>query len=388
VLAHALILPSRGRLPVPSSLVGAPVPQRVGPRRSQSGACATISAFYTVSAKPGHMMWPQTLLWWGRGVADVPDFGVYPLCALRHPRGGWLVSTRGIPVKETPPSQTPPSTDPYTFDPFAQHPFYARINYSLVQRALVRLDAARPHGASVRIVDLASGTGAVTQLIVDELARLGRPATVLGIEPAGDALAIARERLQGRAVRFVQGDADQLAHVVTDADMVFLCNTLHLMPEKSAVVRTIASVLAPGGFLACNSTFFTGAQTPESERFTHRWIRRAFGWLRQHHPDLHPTHRGQAAALSWLSADEYVALLETHRFQLVERTLELALLPLQAVQDIGHYRLFIAGALPGIPIPIGAEALAWAASVAAQELAITEVPRIWLQLLARAPARR
>jgi len=286
-------------------------------------------------------------------------------------------------VEETPPSQTPPSTDTYGFDPFAQHPFYARINYSLVQRAIARLDAAQPKGEPVRVVDLASGTGAVTQLIVDELERLERPATVLGIEPATEALGIARERLQGRAVQFVQGDADQLAHVVTDADMVFLCNALHLMPEKSAVVRTIASVLAPGGFFACNSSFFTGAQTPESERFTHRWIRRAFGWLRQHHPDLHPTHRGQAAALAWLSADEYVALLETHRFQVVERTLELALLPLQAVQDIGHYRLFIAGALPGIPIPIGAEALEWAAAEAARELDITEVPRIWLQLLAQ-----
>jgi len=186
-------------------------------------------------------------------------------------------------------------------------------------------------------------------------------------------------------VQFVQGDADQLAHLVTDADMVFLCNALHLIPDKPDALRKIAAVLVPGGFLACNSTFFTGAQTPESERFTHRWIRRAFGWLRQHHPDLHPTHRGQSAsaALTWLSADEYVTLLEMQGFQMVERRLELAQLPLQAVQDIGRYRLFIAGALPGIPIPIGAEALTWAAAVAAEELTITEVPRIWLQLLAQ-----
>jgi ubiquinone/menaquinone biosynthesis C-methylase UbiE len=296
---------------------------------------------------------------------------------------------RELTPRAAPGERPTPSSDPYSFDPFAQHPFYTQMNHSLVQRALARLDAARPHGASVRVVDLASGTGAVTQLIVDELARLERPATVLGIEPAGEALAIARQRLLGRPVQFVQGDADQLAHVATDADMVFLCNALHLMPDKPDVVRKIASVLAPGGFLACNSTFFTGAQTPESERFTHRWIRRAFGWLRQHHPDQHPTHRGQGAgagagaALTWLSAEEYVTLLEAHGFQLVERRLELALLPVQAVQDIGRYRLFIAGALPGIPIPIGAEALTWAAAAAAGELAITEVPRIWLQLLAQ-----
>ncbi len=281
------------------------------------------------------------------------------------------------------PGETAPSSDPYSFDPFAQHPFYAQMNHALVQASLARLDAARSHGTSVRIVDLASGTGAVTQLIVDELERLCRPATVLGIEPASEALQVARQRLQGRNVQFVQGDADQLADIVTDADVVFLCNALHLMPDKPDVVRKIASVLTPDGFLACNSTFFTGAQTPESERFTHRWIRRAFGWLRQHHPDLHPTHRGTGVALTWLSADEYVTLLEAHGFQMVERRLELAQLPLQAVQDIGRYRLFIVGALPGIPIPIGAEALTWAAAAAAEELAITQVPRIWLQLLAQ-----
>jgi SAM-dependent methyltransferase len=209
---------------------------------------------------------------------------------------------------------------------------------------------------------------------------------VLGIEPATEALEIARERLQVRAVRFVQGDADQLARIVTDADAVFLCNALHLIPDKPDVVRKITSVLAPDGFFACNSTFFTGAQTPESVRFTHRWIRLAFGWLRQRHPDLHPTHRGQVAALSWLSADEYVTLLEAQGLQIVERTLERVLMPLSAVQDIGRYRLFIAGALPGIPIPLGAEALVWAAAEAARELDVTEVSRIWLQLLAQRQA--
>jgi ubiquinone/menaquinone biosynthesis C-methylase UbiE len=273
------------------------------------------------------------------------------------------------------------SDDPYGFDPFAQHPFYTDINRALVHRALAQLDAAQLQGSPVRVVDVASGTGAVTQLIVDELERLGRSATVLGVEPVPEALAIARARLEGRAAQFVQGDADHLAGIVSDADAVFLCNAIHLIPEKLQAIQQIASVLAPWGFFACNSTFFIGAQTPECERFTHRWIRRAFGWLREHHPDLHPSRQGQDATLSWLSADEYVALLEAAGFQIVERTLELALLPIPAVQDIGRYRLFIAGALPGIPIPIGAEALSWAAMEAARELDITTVPRIWLQLV-------
>ena len=264
--------------------------------------------------------------------------------------------------------EMPPTSDPYGFDPFAQHPFYAEINRSLVQRAIARLDASQPTSKLIRIVDLASGTGAVTQLILDELERLGRPETVLGIEPADEALELARERLQGQAVQFIQGDADQLAHSVTDVNLVCLCNAIHLIPDKPAALHKIMSALAPGGYFACNTTFFTGAQTPEGERFAHRWIRQAVGWLRGHHPDLHPTHRGQVASLTWLSADEYVGLLETQGLQVLDQRLELAMLPLQAVRDIGRYRLFIARALPGIPIPIGAEALAWAMGEAAREL--------------------
>ena len=60
------------------------------------------------------------------------------------------------------------------------------------------------------MVELASGTGAVTELILDELERLGRPATVVGVEPSAEAIALARENLDRRGVRFVQGDADEL----------------------------------------------------------------------------------------------------------------------------------------------------------------------------------
>src|SRR5258705_13500132 len=66
--------------------------------------------------------------------------------------------------------------------------------------------------------------------------------------------------------------------------------------------------------------------------------------------------------------------------------MEQAHLPLRSWQDIGHYWLFIEGALPGVPIPIGANALEHAADEAFAELRIHEVPRIWLQLIARKDA--
>src|SRR5215471_15238490 len=110
-------------------------------------------------------------------------------------------------------AQTPTIAGSYTFDPFARHQFYHDVNQSLVRAAIARLDADRPAGTQVHVVELASGTGAVTELILDELERRGRPATVVGVEPSFEAIDVARARLTNRDVSFMQGDADTLAEV-------------------------------------------------------------------------------------------------------------------------------------------------------------------------------
>jgi ubiquinone/menaquinone biosynthesis C-methylase UbiE len=280
-------------------------------------------------------------------------------------------------------TETPTIATSYTFDPFARHPFYTEVNASLVQRAIGHVDATRPAGKLVRVVELASGTGAVTELILDELERLGRPGKVTGVEPSDEAIALARERLGRRGVEFIQGDADTLARSVPEADAVFFCNAIHLVPDKQSAVATITSVLRPEGFFACNSAFFDGTYAPGSERFYHLWMRRALGWLRQNYPDVRPSRTEKATAMQQLTADGYANLMDCCGLRVVERVEEVALMPLRAWQDIGRYWLFIDGALPGVPIPIGADALEAGAAEAFRELDLTEVPRIWLQLVSQ-----
>lgn len=280
-------------------------------------------------------------------------------------------------------AMTPTVAGSYTFDPFARHKFYHDVNQSLVRAAIERLDADRPSGHAVRVVELASGTGAVTELIVDELERLGRPARVTGVEPSFEAIEIARERLAPRGVTFVQGDVDTLVEAVPEADAVFFCNAIHLLPDKEDAISKIARVLGPRGFFACNSSFYQGAYAAGSERFYHLWTRRALGWLRQHHPEARLSKNGKTTAMQWLSAEEYGELCERCGLRVVYTAQEEVQMPLRSWQDIGRYWLFIEGALPGIPVPIGADALEHAAAEAFAELGITEVPRNWLQLVAQ-----
>ena len=108
--------------------------------------------------------------------------------------------------------------------------------------------------------------------------------------------------------------------------------------------------------------------------------------MREQHPELRRTgHHEKATALTWLTADEYADLFNHCGLQMVESRKEEALMPLRSWQDIGRYWLFIEGALPGVPIPVGADALEHAAAEAFAELHISEVPRIWLQMVAETP---
>jgi ubiquinone/menaquinone biosynthesis C-methylase UbiE len=282
-------------------------------------------------------------------------------------------------------AEIPTNATTYTFDPFARHQFYIDINASLVRRAIARVDATRPPAQRLCVVELACGTGAVTEQILDAVEQCGRHVTLVAVEPSADALAITRERLQGRNVMFVQGDANYLADAVSQADAAFFCNAIHLLRDKRDALGKLAHVLAPGGYLACNTTFFDGAYAPGSERAYQMYMRKALRWLHQHHPEARLVRREKADTLQWLTAEQYVALAEEQGLCMVERELDVAQMPMRAWQDIGSYSLFIEGALPGVPIPVGAEALQYAAAETFAELGMDVIPRIWLQLVLQRP---
>jgi ubiquinone/menaquinone biosynthesis C-methylase UbiE len=278
-------------------------------------------------------------------------------------------------------------TNQFTFEPFAAHAFYTEVNRSLVRQALAHLVPQEP-GGTLTIVDMACGTGAITRLIAEELARQGRLAQtrIIGVDPSAEALRLAGKSMNEMGLEvqanFIQGDADDLPNIVHDANAAFFCNAIHLVSDKLAAFQQMASILAPGGIFACNSAFYEGTYIPGTERFYRLWTRRAVGWLKKEHPDAHLSRDARAMAMQWLTPEEYICQLNKSGFRQVDTDYTSALISLDAWRDIGHYWLFIEGALPGIPLAYGAAALEAAVYQAGQELGLTEVPRMWLQIVA------
>ncbi len=275
-------------------------------------------------------------------------------------------------------------TDQFNFEPFAAHSLYTEINRSLVQRSLAPL-AIRPPDAILTIVDMACGTGAITRLIAEEIARQGhQQARIIGVDPSAEALRLARKSMEEIGVKadFVQREAEDLASIVQNVDAAFFCNAIHLISDKLHAFQQMATILAPGGILACNSAFYDGTNLEETTRFSRLWIRRAVGWLRKEHPEVRLSRDDKATAMQWLNPEGYISLLKLCGFSYVDATQERVTMSLDSLRDLGRYWLFIEGALPGAPLTIGAEALGSTVYEVGQELGMTEVPRTWLQIVA------
>jgi ubiquinone/menaquinone biosynthesis C-methylase UbiE len=269
----------------------------------------------------------------------------------------------------------------FTLEKFSQNPFYQEVNRRLV--ALARLKPG------LRVVDLGAGTGAVTRLLVAEMAGAGAAggqcAEVIAVEPSESAIEAARRSLEniGEAVvRFVQGGAERLSQLVRKpVDAVFFCNAIHLVEEKDGVVQEVSRSLRDGGTFSFNTSFFQGAEPPESMQFYRRWMMKALRFLREKY-DLSPDKAQRALARQPLSHDEYIALLEANGFRIREDEIVPVPMTLKGFEDISEYSLFIEGAMPGVPLGLGSEALKHGARGAFEELGLETSPRNWLLVVA------
>jgi len=268
-----------------------------------------------------------------------------------------------------------PDNERFGFSRFASHPFFEEVNRWLVERVAM---------VGSRFVDLACGPGAVTELILQTMRERGR-GLVYAVDPSLAELDRARRRITSSVVQFIQGSAENLSRLVPQVDVVVFCNAIHLIKDKGQVLSEIRKVLRSGGTLAFNTTFFKGCYPPGTERFYRYWILRAAQYLRERGVSV--LRNDRAESLQWVTPEEYGALVAGAGFVETSWRLHEVTLSPESLEDIGQFSLFVRGALPQVPLEIGADALAQAVRKAMDDAKIYGgVPRFWLQFIARARA--
>ena len=108
------------------------------------------------------------------------------------------------------------------------------------QETLKRL----PMSAQAKVLDVGCGTGELLRRL-----RAKYPeATLAGIDPVEEMLAVAREKLGGKE-EFRVGYADALPWRAASFDVVVSCNMFHYITHPVEALREMGRVLRPGGIL-------------------------------------------------------------------------------------------------------------------------------------------
>jgi len=287
-----------------------------------------------------------------------------------------------------------PGTIDTSYDPFSREPSYVELNREFIRSLGL---GALPRDGGLRLLDLACGTGTMTELLLDELRG---PDRILGVDLSKASLAHAHRRLiesapgSGRAarVRLVNASADRLPILSADADVVLMGNAIHYFKEQGPLLDEVHRVLRPGGLFAFNTSFYAGTFLPGTERFYEEWVKEALKYVlrrdaeerSQGRPGLTRARgRGEAPFLRrWPSPDEYAAAVTGHGFAVKSVNRRTAIMTRSSFEAIGAYEGCASALLNGYPVALASEALARSVAPVLESTGRQTVPRQWLEIIA------
>ena len=268
------------------------------------------------------------------------------------------------------------NNDDFTFNRFANLDFYRVINSRLLDIAEIR--------DQKRIVDLGCGTGAVTRLILDRI-EAAKQSCIYAIDHSSAAIKEAVANIGDRkeaAVSFIQGDVSNLQDKVKEkVDAIIYCNSIHYVPDKTALLKQINSSLRPGGILAFNSSFFEGSHPPESLEFYRKWMMRSIRILKKEY-GLRPVKSEKVQSRQHLTAEEYRELVESQGFRVKLQEIMKVQVPLEGWTHISTFSDFIEGTMPGVPLKEASAALQEGVRQTYENMGIDHVNRNWMSMVA------
>jgi ubiquinone/menaquinone biosynthesis C-methylase UbiE len=284
-----------------------------------------------------------------------------------------------------------------TYEPFSLEPEYVEANRRFVQRQ--SLSHVR------RFLDLACGTGTVTELLLE--ASPSAHLNGIDLDPEQIRLICRRFRDHGYEVRrgfelssdvahnkpvltFAVGSAEELPFPAASFDCVTIFNAIHLLSNKEGFLTSVHRVLEPGGLLGFNSTFYAGAIPPGGNKLYFEWLRLATEYIQKKNGQLkaegkEPIRRVRgtrpgAFTNRWWSPQEWSDLLLKCGFQVQDVHERLVETNPRGFALVGAYGGLAEVLMSGYPVDAASEALQACAKPAMDAVNTTTVPRNYLEI--------
>ncbi|MBX7166432.1 MAG: methyltransferase domain-containing protein [Pirellulales bacterium] len=295
----------------------------------------------------------------------------------------------------------------HTYEPFSKEPEYIEANRAFIDR-LPLTEAIREQVH--RVLDVACGTGAVSQLLAAQVPR----AHLYGVDIDPEQIRLSTQLWHelGYEVRSgfeLTDDCVANKPVVTLAlasgedlrfprdsfDCVTIANAIHMLPDRRAFLSAAARVLKPGGIFGMNTGFYAGCYPPGTERHTVDWLRAALAFVGEENQRReangeplikrrHGTSRG-AFQNRWLSAEEWCAELRAAGLEPIDVHERMVMMDARCLAALAAYGGLVEAVMSGYPVEEASRALQSTAARALELQGVETLPRLWLEIWARKP---
>ncbi len=278
-----------------------------------------------------------------------------------------------------------PSPADLHFGHFALVPEYRQVNRQLVQELFNHLPNPFVH------VDLATGTGLVPQLLIEEAEKRGVKGTIVGIDLSAKALEIAEATTphsDAIDLRFVQADARELDSLgdsvlpADGADSLSIHDAIHEITdedEQRSVYRGMAAIAREGALLSSNSTFTTVSMAVANSL-------RGHGEWKLHFMRLTGARRNdKAGSLPYRRPDDYRQMIEDAGFEIVHELERAIHLTREALKAIARYPAFVEGVAGDLVFPkkLSLAEQSHLLGMAVDKVRYDGLPRIWHEIIGR-----
>lgn len=275
--------------------------------------------------------------------------------------------------------------NPYTYEHFAKQPEYVQVNRELVQVFIPFLPKNFLH------VDVATGTGLVPKLLIEEAGERGHKGIIIGVDPNATSLDIARKTtpvVDNISVHYIKGLGQNLKKLLVgkipeeDVDGVSIHDALHEIrdeEDKITTVRNMANILKPGGLFSFNSAFTTEAIRKEPRRWA--------GWKMRAMQILGGERDKQVKTMPIYTPDKYKEMMQTVGLRIIHEMQKQVMLSKEALKAISMYPAFIKGVFEDMKghENISDKDKSDALIRALDTQNINALPRIWYEILAQKP---